>query len=85
MTRALLKTAFALIVILLTIIFLIPAQLILEFFLPTGRGDRLLPGIIVIFSCVWAANRVTSLAFWHTHLSDERWSVLDRRQRRWPG
>ena len=76
-TITLLKTAFVFVVILLTFVFLVPAQFVLEIFLPTGRGDRLLPGIIVIFFCLWAANRVGSYFFWATRLSDERWSVLD--------
>jgi hypothetical protein len=85
MTKALLKSAFVMIVIVLTIIFLIPAQVVLEFFWPTERGDRLLPGLIVVFACAWAANRLTSFLFWNTHLSDERWSLLGDRRRRRPG
>jgi hypothetical protein len=85
MTKALLKAAFVMIVIVLTLIFLIPAQFVLELVWPTGRGDRLLPGLIVIFACVWTANRLTSTLFWNTHLSDERWSLLHDRRRRRPG
>ena len=67
MKKALLKPAFVLIVIVLTIAFLIPAQLVLEFLWPTGHGDRLLAGIVVTFSCLWAANRITSLLLWNTN------------------
>jgi hypothetical protein len=84
--KALLKTAFVLIVLLLMIVILVPAQLALELILPFERGgDRLLPGIIVLASCMWVANRITSFLFWKTHLSDERWSIWDSRRRRRPG
>jgi hypothetical protein len=79
-TNALLKTAFVLIVMLLTIALIVPPMLALEILLPTERGgDRLLPGVIVAFACLWAADRITSLLFWKTHVSDERWSILDSR------
>jgi hypothetical protein len=80
--KALLKTAFVLIVLLLTIVILVPAQLALELILPLERGgDRLLPGIVVGVSCMWVANRITPLLFWKTHLSDKRWSIWDSRRR----
>lgn len=92
MKNALLKTAFALSVILLTFVLLIPAQSLLEFVLPadgrfpdgTSRHvDRLLPGIIIVVLCLSAANRIAGHVFWKTHLSEERWSIMaSRRQRR---
>jgi hypothetical protein len=82
MARPFLKTAFYLAVILLTFVFLLPGYMLLEFFLPTGRGDRLLPGVVVIYFSIWTANRITSLLFWRMHLSDERWSVLSSRPAR---
>ena len=83
MARPFLKTAFYLAVILLSFVFLLPGYMLLEFFLPTGRGgDRLLPGVVVIYFCIWTANRITSLLFWRMHLSDERWSVLSSRPAR---
>jgi type III secretory pathway component EscU len=83
MTRAFLKAAFIVAVILLTFVFLLPGYMLLEFFLLTGRGDdRLLPGVIVIYFCIWTANRITSLLFWRMHLSYERWSVLNSRPAR---
>ena len=86
MSRALLKTAFVMIVLVLMIIFLVPAQLALELILPHERGgDRMLPGILVLFACMWVANRITSLLFWKTQLSDERWSIFDDRRRRRSG
>ncbi len=85
MKKGLLKAAFVMVVIVLTIIFLIPAQFVLEFFWPTGRGDRLLPGLIVVLACVWAANRLSSILFWNMQLSDERWSLVDDRRRCRPG
>ena len=60
-----------------------PCALALDLILPLGRsGDRLLPGIIVMVFCLWAADRIASLVFWKTHLSDERWSIWDNRHRR---
>ena len=76
MRQSILKAVFALTVVVLTMVFIVPAYLALELLLPTGRGDRLLPGVIVAYFCVWAANRFTSLFFWRMQLSDERWSVL---------
>ncbi len=86
MANALLKTAFVLIVLLLMIVILVPAQLALEITLPHERGgDRLLPGLIVVFCSLCIANRITSLVFWRTHLSDERLSIWDRRRSRRSG
>ena len=77
MARPFLKAAFILAVISLMLVFLVPGYMLLEFFLPTGRGgDRLMPGVVVICFCLWSANRITSLLFWRMHLSDERWSLL---------
>ena len=85
MKRALLQTAFVSTVLLLTMVLLIPVSLIRESFFPLdGRprptGDPLPLGIIIVFSCAWATNRVASLLFWKTHLSDERWSVFASRR-----
>ncbi len=81
MAKALLKTVFVLIVLVLMIVIVVPAQLALDLILPLERGgDRLLPGIIVLFSCMWVANRITSLLFWKTRLSDERWSIMNSRR-----
>ncbi len=87
MKKALLKTAFVFTVILLTIVFLMPAQSLLEYVLLDGRVnvDRLLPGIIVLFFCIWAADRITGLLFCKTHLMDQRWSVLKSRRSRRSG
>jgi hypothetical protein len=80
MKRLLLKTAFVFAIFLLTLVFLIPAQLLLETILPSGHGgDRLLPGLLVIFACLYAANRSVSFLFRRTGLSDKRWSLLARR------
>jgi hypothetical protein len=78
---ALLKTAFVMIVLFLMIVILVPAQLALDLILPLERGgNRLLPGIIVLIFCMSVANRITSLLFWKTHLSGERWSIFDHRR-----
>ena len=77
MKRLLLKTAFVVAVLFLTLAFLIPAQLLLETILP--RGDRLLAGILVVFACLYAANRGVSYLFRRTGLSNGRWSLLARR------
>jgi hypothetical protein len=87
MKKILLRTAFIIAVLVLTLMFLIPAQLLLEVVLPitftsgghVHGGDRLLQGILVMFGCVYAANRLASFVFTRTGLSDKRWSVLSRR------
>jgi hypothetical protein len=87
MKKFLLKASFIVGVLFLWLAFLIPAQLLLETFLPIewmsdGRrhgGDRLLPGLLVAFGCLYAANRIVSFLFARTGLSDKRWSVLARR------
>ncbi len=79
MKTAMLKTAFASGVALLAIILLVPAYIILEAFFPSGRGgDRLLPGLITVFACMYVADRTVSWIFRRTHLSDESWTVLGR-------
>ena len=69
MKKALLKTAFAAIVIVLMIVLLIPGAAIpLDEVLPIGHDaqgrlrsvDRLFPGMLVIFACLIAANRIAS-------------------------
>jgi len=75
--RLLLKTAFVVAVLFLTFAFLIPAQLLLETIYP--GGDRLLAGTLVIFACLFAANRIVSFLFRWRRLSDQRWSLLSRR------
>jgi hypothetical protein len=80
MKQILLKTAFVITVTFLTLVLLVPAYLLLEAILPTGRGgDRLLPGILTIFACLYTADRIASFLFGRTGLSDRRWSVLARR------
>jgi hypothetical protein len=89
MKTLLLKTAFVIVVLLLTIVFLVPAALVRDAMLPLGRGpdglhrnvDMLLPGVLAIFFCLYLANRITSFLFWRARLSAERWSILtpDRR------
>ena len=76
MKRILLKTAFVVAVLLLTLGFLVPSQLLLEALY--NGGDRLLPGLLVIVACLYAANRSVSLLFRWTGLSDRRWSIFPR-------
>jgi hypothetical protein len=87
MKNALLKTAFAFAVILLMLVFLMPAQAVLESVLPADgvypdgthhRVDRLLPGTLVVFGCLWLANRITGILFLKCGLSAERWSLFAR-------
>ena len=73
MKRLLLKTAFVVAVLFLTLVFLIPAQLLLEAIYQ--RGDRLLAGTLVIVACLYAANRSVGFLFRWTGLSDQRWSI----------
>src|SRR3954447_7574362 len=93
MKKALLKTAFVAFAIVLMVAFLIPASLLLDAVLPIGYDahgrlrsvDRLFPGILVIFACLMAANRITSFVFLSARLTDERWSIFEDRRRRRPG
>ena len=93
MKKALLKTAFIASVFVLTLVLLFPANLLLDAVLagsldPKGRLrriDTLLPGIVLIFACLAAANRITSSIFWSAHLSGERWSIFEDRRRRRSG
>jgi hypothetical protein len=93
MRRSLLKAAFTVTVLFLMLILLIPATVALEALFPTVRGpsghyrsgDRLLPGIVALFACLWSADRMTSVLFKSARLSEERWSLLkSRRARRSP-
>jgi hypothetical protein len=80
MRRLLLKTAFVVAVLLLWLVFLVPAIMVLETLLPSDRGgDRLLPGGLLVFACIYAANRIVSFLFRSMRLSDERWSLFARR------
>jgi len=80
MKKLLLKTAFVVAVILLTLVLLLPAYLLLEALWPSERGgDRLLVGTVVAFACVFTADRIASFLFGRTGLSDKRWSLLSRR------
>jgi len=90
MKKVLLKTASITSVIVFTIAFLIPATLLLDAVLPIGYDahgrlrsiDRLFPGILVIFACLMAANRITSFHFVSAHLSDDRWTIFATRRSR---
>jgi hypothetical protein len=87
MKKLLLKTSFHLAVGFLTLVFLVPAYVLLETVLPSGpepgrphgSGDRLLPGLLLIFACLYAADRIVSRLFRLAGLADRRWSVLARR------
>jgi hypothetical protein len=86
MKKALLKTAFITSVIVLTIVLLTPTYLLLDVVFPTWHGSLgLFPGIVVITACLMAANRVVSLLFLSTRLSDERWSIFETRRSRRAG
>jgi hypothetical protein len=90
MKKTLLKTAFNASVFLFMIVLLIPATLLLEEVLPIGHDaqgrlrsiDRLFPGMLVVFACLMAANRIASFLFWSAHLSDERWSIFESKRSR---
>jgi hypothetical protein len=85
-----LKTAFVLLVFGLTLILIFPANLALEALTPAvmdarGHGryvDRLFPGMVVLVACLAVSSRITSLAFWHSGLSSERWSIFQGRNSR---
>lgn len=77
MKTAILRTLFHLAVFLLAIVFLMPGYPVLEYLLPIERmRDRLFPGIVIIATCVWAADRIVSLLFLKSRISGERWSVF---------
>jgi hypothetical protein len=88
--RALLKVIFVITVIFFMLIALIPATAALDLILPSVRGadglhhsaDRLFPGGIVIFMCLWIADRFASRFFRAARLSDERWSIFKTRRSR---
>jgi hypothetical protein len=86
MKKVLLKTAFIMSVIVLMIVLLTPAYLLLDVVLPTWHGSHgLFPGIVVVAACQMAANRVVSLLFLSTRLSDKRWSIFETRRSRSAG
>jgi hypothetical protein len=80
MKQILLKTTFVIVVTFLALVLSFPAYLLLEAVWPSERGgDRLLLGTVVLFACVYTADRIASVFFGRTGLSDTRWSVLSRR------
>lgn len=89
MKHALARTAFFLAVFFLTLVFLLPGSLLIDWLFPTRPGptghyggDRLFPGVIVMGLCVAFADRLTSALFLACHLSERRWSVFDHGHRR---
>jgi hypothetical protein len=91
MRRALLKTAFALAVCLLTIVLLIPASLLMDEVFPMSRrpsgpqGDRLFPAMMALVLCLCVANRIISSLFRAVRLTEERLSIFDNGRRRRSG
>ena len=92
MRHALLKTAFALAVLVLTLMFLIPASLVVDGVFPMKPGpgghyggDRLFPGVIAMGICVCLSDRIVAYLFRAGRLTEERLSVFDGRTRRRPG
>jgi hypothetical protein len=83
MNKLLVKTAFWLATVVLMLVFLVPAQFLLEIMLP--RGDRVLVGTIVAVICLVTAGRITSYLFQATHITDERLSVFGARRQRGSG
>ena len=80
MKKLLLKTAFVIAVTFVTLVLLVPTYPLLEALDPSDKGgDRLLPGVVMIFGCLFAADRITSVLFGRSGLSDKRWSLLSRR------
>jgi hypothetical protein len=78
MHNAILKTSFWLATLVLTFVFLVPAQLLLETVLP--RGDRMLVGTVVVCLCLLSAGRVTSFLFRAVRITDERLSIFGSRR-----
>jgi hypothetical protein len=90
MKRALLKTAFHVAVMVLTLVLLVPTLVVLSEVVWVRLGARgdyhggigLLPTIVVLVLLLHISNRVISFLFRASGLSDERWSVFDHRPRR---
>jgi hypothetical protein len=83
MNKLLVKTAFWIATLVLMLVFLVPAQFLLEIMLP--RGDRTLVGTIVAVICLVLGGRITSFLLQAVHLTDERLSVFGTRRQRGSG
>jgi len=81
MHKALIKAAFSMATLVLSVVFLVPAQFLLETVLP--RGDRLFVGVVVVCFCILVAGRITSSLFRVLRITDERLTIFgQQRQRR---
>lgn len=91
MRRILLKTAFAVAVFVLTIVFVAPAVVGWQAFLATRPGMRgldpghggggILLSIVVLVICTTISDRIVSYLFWVGGLSEGRWTVMRDRPR----
>jgi hypothetical protein len=84
MKMILLKSAFVLAILFLSLVFLVLAGILLDAVAPYGRTpskgvDRIFLGIPMVVACLFVANRIVSSVFLHMGLSDKRWSLLARR------
>jgi hypothetical protein len=90
MKKTLLKTTFIISVFALTLVFLFPANLLLDAVLPARLDehghlrtmDALFPGFVVMSVSLIIANRIISFLFLSAHLSEERWSIFESRRSR---
>jgi len=81
MHKALIRAAFWIATLVLSVIVLVPTQFLLETVLP--RGDRLIVGIVVLCVCISVAGRITSSLFRALRITDERLTIFgEQRQRR---
>jgi hypothetical protein len=90
MKRALWKLVFHVTILFVFVVLLVPMNVALDFLFTTRApdihghyrsADRLFPGIIAIFICLWIADRIVSNAFRMAGISDERWSIFSSRRR----
>lgn len=88
MRRALLKMAFYLTVLILTLLFLIPGRLAMDALFPGPRapsgpqGDVLFPGFLILSLSVILADRLISALFRAAGWTEGRWSVFSHGPRR---
>jgi hypothetical protein len=90
MKRALWKLVFHVMILFVIVVLLIPMNVALDFLFtahaPDIHGhyrsaDRLFPGIIALFICLGIADRIVSIVFRLTGISEERWSIFPSRRR----
>ncbi len=88
MKKNLLKLAFGFSFLILWMLLFVSMLAAIDILFPVRRGadglypsvDRMPLVVIAIVSSAWLANGVTSLFFYFSRISEERWSVFNRRR-----